>query len=455
MVECRAMPLAALTLAVALIFAAGPARAVAPLAEMPTLAPMIAEVSPAVVNIAVSGTENVRNPLFDDPFFKRFFERRGREFPQRKRRVRGQGSGVVIDAAEGHVITNHHVVEDADEIIVTLGDGREFEAELVGSDPEVDIALLQIPAEDLSTVTVGDSSRLRVGDFVVAIGNPFGLNQTVTSGIVSGLGRNDLGIESYEDFIQTDAAINRGNSGGALVNLRGELIGINTAILAPGGGSVGIGFAIPSNLALSLTGQILEHGKVRRGRLGVYIQDLDARLAEAFGLDNRSGALISRVEPDSPAEEAGLQSGDVVLSVDHRKVDSASDLRNIIGLMRVGQEARINFWRKGRMMNVDVLLRERRMQQVAGADLHHRLRGATLKELKPGEDGDDEGVQVAEVEEGSPAADAGLRGGDIIVSVNRLAVASLQQMREAVGLERGRLLLLIKRDESAFFLALR
>ncbi|MCY4245449.1 MAG: DegQ family serine endoprotease [Gammaproteobacteria bacterium] len=450
-----AMPFAALTFT-ALIFAAAPAHAVAPLAEVPTLAPMIAEVSPAVVNIATSGTENVRsNPLFDDPFFKRFFERRGREFPQRKRQVHGQGSGVVIDAAEGHVITNHHVVEDADEIIVTLGDGREFEAELIGSDPEVDIALLQIPAEDLSTVTVGDSSRLRVGDFVVAIGNPFGLSQTVTSGIVSGLGRNDLGIESYEDFIQTDAAINRGNSGGALVNLRGELIGINTAILAPGGGSVGIGFAIPSNLALSLTGQILEHGKVRRGRLGVYIQDLDARLAEAFGLDNRSGALISRVEPDSPAEEAGLQSGDVVLSVDHRKVDSASDLRNIIGLMRVGQEARINFWRKGRMMSVDILLRERRMRQVAGAEFHHRLRGALLKELKPDEDDGDEGVQVAEVEEGSPAADAGLRGGDIIVSVNRHAVASLQQMREAVGLERGRLLLLIKRDESAFYLALR
>lgn len=449
------MPLAALTLA-ALIFAATPARAVAPLAEMPTLAPMIAEVSPAVVNIAVSGTANVQNPLFDDPFFKRFFERRGREFPQRKRRVRGQGSGVIIDAAEGHVITNHHVVEDADEIIVTLGDGREFEAELIGSDPEVDIALLQIPAEDLSTVTVGDSSRLRVGDFVVAIGNPFGLNQTVTSGIVSGLGRNDLGIESYEDFIQTDAAINRGNSGGALVNLRGELIGINTAIFAPGGGNVGIGFAIPSNLALSLAGQILEHGKVRRGQLGVYIQDLDARLAEAFGLDSHSGALISRVEPDSPAEEAGLQSGDVVLSVDHRNVASASDLRNIIGLMRVGQEARINFWRKGRMMNVDVLLRERRMEQVAGADFHHRLRGATLKELKPGDDeGADEGVEVVEVEEGSPAANAGLRGGDVIVSVNRLAVAGLQQMREAVGLERGRLLLLIKRDESAFYLALR
>lgn len=447
------MPLAVFLIAALLV--AAPARAVVPLAEVPTLAPMIAEVSPAVVNIAVSGTANVRNPLFDDPFFKRFFERRGREFPRPRRRVRGQGSGVVIDAAEGHVITNHHVVEDADEIIVTLGDGREFEAELIGSDPEVDIALLQIPAEDLSTVTVGDSSRLRVGDFVVAIGNPFGLNQTVTSGIVSGLGRNDLGIESYEDFIQTDAAINRGNSGGALVNLRGELIGINTAIIAPGGGSVGIGFAIPSNLALSLAGQILEHGKVRRGRLGVYIQDLDARLAEAFGLDSHSGALVSRVEPDSPAEEAGLQSGDVVLSVDHRKVDSASDLRNIIGLMRVGQEARINFWRKGSMMSVDVLLRERRMEQVAGADFHHRLRGATLKELKPGEDSDDEGVQVAEVEEGSPAADAGLRGGDIIVSVNRLVVASLQQMREAVGLERGRLLLLIKRDESAFYLALR
>jgi serine protease Do/serine protease DegQ len=288
---------------------------------LPTLAPMLERVTPAVVNIATRGRVQVReNPLLSDPFFRRFFDL---PTPRRERRTQSLGSGVIIDAAEGYVVTNHHVIAKAQEISVTLRDGRALPATLVGADPEADIAVIQVTADDLGELPLADSDALRVGDFVVAIGNPFGLGQTVTSGIVSALGRSGLGIEGYEDFIQTDASINPGNSGGALVNLRGELVGINTAILAPSGGNVGIGFAIPASMVRELVAQLVEHGEVRRGQLGIVLQDLTPQLAEAFGIANGGGAVVSQVLDGSPAERAGLQPGRG--PAPHRRGDPSRD----------------------------------------------------------------------------------------------------------------------------------
>lgn len=317
---------------------------------VPTLAPMLERITPAVVNIATEGRVRLpRNPLLEDPFFRRFFD-----FPDmpRERRTQSLGSGVVVDASKGYVITNHHVINHAQTITVTLRDGRKLKARLIGSDPESDVAVIQIPAKNLSALPLANSDRLRVGDFVVAIGNPFGLGQTVTSGIVSALGRSGLGIHGYEDYIQTDASINPGNSGGALVDLRGELVGINTAILAPSGGNVGIGFAIPSNMVKQIMRQLVKHGGVRRGRLGVTIQDLSGDLARAFGIPRNQGAVISQVLPGSAAARAGLRVGDVVLAVNGKPVRGAGALRNAVGLLRVGERIRLDIVRDGRRMTV-------------------------------------------------------------------------------------------------------
>jgi Do/DeqQ family serine protease len=338
--------------------AADSALAAAPIPEVggaavPSLAPMLARVTPGVVNIAVRGKVRAENPLLQDPFFRRFFN-----LPQRQqteeRETQATGSGVIVDAAQGYVLTNGHVVDNATRIEVTTKDNRRFTAKLVGRDTETDVALLQIPSQNLVAVPIGDSDRLQVGDFVLAVGNPFGLGQTVTSGIVSALGRSGLGIEGYEDFIQTDASINPGNSGGPLVNLLGQVVGINTAILAPGGGNIGIGFAVPINMARRVMEEILRYGEVKRGRIGVAIQDLTPELAQAMNTKQTNGAVIARVESGSAAEQAGLHSGDLVVAVNGTAVRSGTQLHNMIGLSRIGDQVTLTVDRRGSEYSIPV-----------------------------------------------------------------------------------------------------
>lgn len=419
------------------IFAMGVAHAATPPLPLrdgiPTLAPLLEKITPAVVNISVATMVPQRhNPLFRDPFFRRFFDMPD-DAPARPQQ--SAGSGVIVDAARGFVLSNHHVVARADSVMVTLKDNRRFEAEVLGSDPGTDIALLRIEADGLAALPIGDSDALEVGDFVIAIGNPFGLGQTVTSGIVSALGRSGINVEGYEDFIQTDASINPGNSGGALVNLHGELVGINTAIIGPAGGNVGIGFAVPVNIATAVTHQLAEHGEMQRGKIGVMIQDLTPDLAEALSLDIERGAIVSRVESRSPAEAAGLQAGDVIVAVNGTKVESSRDLRNSIGLVRVGEEIELDVEREQRRIQLNV--------RVGGADVGARLggavdvpsalQGAMLRELEQGDPayGRIEGVIAAEVERGSQAARNGIRPGDVIVAVNRRRVRNTKELEGA------------------------
>lgn len=423
---------------------------------LPTLAPMLKAVNPAVVNIATYTTRTVRqNPLMNDPFFRHFFNmpRDGRPHQQqRQRRTQSAGSGVIINGDKGTVVTNHHVVEGADEIVVSLEDGRSYQAKLLGSDPEVDIAVLELQEfEDLTAVDLADSDHLQVGDFVVAIGNPFGLGQTVTSGVVSALGRTGLGIEGYENFIQTDASINPGNSGGALVNLRGELVGINTAILAPSGGNVGIGFAIPVNMAQVSIDQILKHGEVKRGRLGVIIQDLTPDLAEAFELDKQQrGVLIAEVQEDSAADEAGLKAGDVVISLDGKSVESSAKLRNEIGLRRIGDNLKITVLRDGRTKVIKAEVGESGQAVASNGNVSRFLDGATLTE-----EDNVEGVLIKSIELGSVAARYGLRAGDIIVAANRKATKSIRELKKAAGRSDKQLVLRVRRGNAALYVVLR
>ena len=415
---------------------------------VPMLAPMVAKARPAVVNIATTGHLDIqKHPLLNDPFFKRFFEGY-RDLPQRKE-TKSLGSGVVIDAEKGYIVTNHHVVEDADEIAITMHNGHHFEARLIGSDPEADVAVLQADIEGLQAIPFGNSDHLHVGDFAVAIGNPFGLGQTVTSGIISALGRTGLGIEGYENFIQTDASINPGNSGGALVNLKGELIGINTAILAAGGsGNVGIGFAIPINMVRQIAEQLIEYGEVRRGMLGVIMQNLTPELSRAFGLDLHQGVVISQVIEDTAAEEAGLKVGDVVIAINGTPVKSASAMRNMVGLLRVGEEMSISVIRDGKKKSMKAVIRDAKDLSLEGTRINQRLAGATIEEK---EKAGKTYLVVTEVQQGSTAWDAHLREGDIILSVNRRPVQTLEDFQRIVGDKDAQILLNIQRGRTALF----
>lgn len=426
---------------------------------LPTLAPLLAEVTPAVVNISVESRQIAElNPLFNDPFFRRFFDMQ--PFPQQpqQRRQMSAGSGVIFDADEGYVLTNHHVVENGERIVVTLKDRRQFDAELIGSDPGTDIALLKIDADDLSALDLGDSDRLQVGDYVLAIGNPFGLGQTVTSGIVSALGRSGLNIEGYEDFIQTDASINPGNSGGALVTLDGRLIGINTAIIAPSGGNVGIGFAVPANMAYAVAEQLVEFGEVQRGQLGVTIQDFTPDLAEALGIEAGVGAVITQIEPDSAAEAAGLQPGDLIVSIDGRSVAGSAELRSQIGLKRLGKDIEIGVIRDGQRLTLQAALRKGAQHGPrAGERGLERLSGAELRDLQSGDPlyGDISGVVVAQVDFDSSAARSGLEAGDIILAANRVPVTSVAELRQQLASIEGALALTVQRGLARIFLLIR
>ncbi len=398
---------------------------------LPSLAPMLERVTPAVVNISTRTLIRIdENPLLSDPFFRYFFDLPKRS---RKRESQSLGSGVIVDAAKGYILTNHHVVDKADEITVTLKDGRKLTARPIGSDPETDIAIIQVPPEGLASVTLADSDTLRVGDFVVAIGNPFGLGQTVTSGIVSGLGRSGLGIEGYENFIQTDASINPGNSGGALVNLRGELVGINTAILAPNGGNVGIGFAIPVNMAKSVMQQLIKFGEVRRGIFGVRVQNVTPDVAQALGLPNRHGAVIVQVEHGSPAAKAGLKVGDLVVGANGRSVRSATELRNTIGLMRAGSRFTLDVVRKGRTLELSGVIADPYADYVDGAEFDPAFKGALFGEVEDTTAfGRYQAVKIGTVRKGSPAWENGLRPGDTVIAVNKSSIRSLSDLRRIV-----------------------
>lgn len=456
----RSSPLSAL-LALSLTVAASSAFAGAALPgavegqALPTLAPMLERATPAVVNIATENRVAMRrNPLLDDPFFRRFFNVPDQQ--PRERKAQSVGSGVVVDARKGYVITNHHVVDGADTITVTLRDGRQLKAKVIGSDSESDVAVIQIPSVNLTALPLADSDELRVGDFVVAVGNPFGLGQTVTSGIVSALGRSGLGIQGYEDFIQTDASINPGNSGGALVNLRGELVGVNTAIIAPGGGNVGIGFAIPSNMVSRLMKQIIAHGSVRRGQLGVSVQDLTPDLARAFNIPANQGAVIAQVSPRSTAARAGLKEGDVVLNVNDKPVRGGGSLRNAIGLLEVGEAVKLEILRDGKPLTLDAKVGEYMPAKVEGDAINSRLAGAVFEEIGPNSSLGSrvQGVLVASIESGSPAARAGLRKNDVIIGVNRQRIAGPAELQQ-LATDSDTLLLNLVRGQEELVLVLR
>ncbi len=413
---------------------------------LPSLADMVERVVPGVVNIATTSHINLPdNPLLNDPFFRRFFNIPSQQ--NRQQESKSLGSGVVVDGRLGYILTNQHVIDKADAITVTLRNGTSLQAKLVGVDKETDVAVIQVEASNLQAVKLGDSDRLRVGDFVVAMGNPFGLGQTVTSGIVSALGRKGLGIKGYEDFIQTDASINPGNSGGALLDLNGDLVGINTAIFSPGGGkgNVGIGFAIPINMARQVMQHLIDHGEVRRGLLGVQVQDLTPELAKAFGIPNANGAAVTRVSMGSAAFNAGLQPGDVVIEANGRSIQGAADLHNLVGLVQVGEKITMRFIRDKKEQEVTAVVAKLESVQTKGEEIDSRLIGAVFAM-----DVDDEGrqtIKVVTVQARSSAWQAKLRPGDRILSVNRLVVHDIVELTQVIRSNKRQMLLNIQRDE--------
>ncbi|CUX96253.1 Periplasmic pH-dependent serine endoprotease DegQ precursor [Candidatus Gullanella endobia] len=421
---------------------------------MPSLASMLAKVLPAVVSVYVEGSKPVRCPSLPKEF-KYFF---GPDTPgfnnDRSRPFEGLGSGVIINALKGYIITNNHVVNGADKIKVQLNDGREFNAKLVGHDEQTDLALLQLPkTKNLSELSMADSDTLKVGDFAVALGNPFGLGQTATSGIISALDRSGLNLEGLENFIQTDASINRGNSGGALVNLNGELIGINTAILAPGGGNIGIGFAIPSNIVKNLSQQLIEYGEVKRGQLGIKGTELTADIAKAFNINAQRGAFVSEVLPNSAAAKGGIKAGDIIISVEDKPIQSFAELRVKVGTSSPGKTIRLGLLRNGKAQTISVILDDSASAITSEQILTPALQGASLSngQLKHGT----KGVQVEKVIKDSPADAIGLQKGDVIIGINRERIKNVSQLRKVLESKPAIIALNIVRGDASIFLLLR
>ena len=425
---------------------------------VPSLAPMLENVTPAVVNIYTISESEQRNQLIDDPFLRKFFNIPNQQ-KSRKRNRSGLGSGVIINSKKGYVITNNHVIAKAKDIKVKLHDGREFKAKLVGADPASDIAIIQIKPENLTAIKFSNSEKLRVGDFVVAIGNPFGIGQTVTSGIVSALGRSGLGIEAYENFIQTDASINPGNSGGALVNLRGELVGINTAIIGSRGasaGSVGIGLAIPVNMALDITDQLLKYGEVKRGYLGVSAQNLTDDLSKAFGVETNRGAIITRVQKDSPADLSGIKVGDVVTKINNKAIENAASMRNKIGLLKINSTITLQINRKGKVLTKKVRIVEPDKAKIKNLKLNPRLSGVIFGDIKKNmpEYGKVNGIKIMKMRKDSKAFSVGIRPNDIVLSINNIPVQSLKDL-EIVANNNDELVLHVQRQNRTAFILLK
>ena len=423
---------------------------------VPTLAPIIKRVAPAVVNISTSGHVTLQqSPFFNDPFFQQFFGMPNQ--PSMQQNFQALGSGVIVNAAKGYILTNNHVIENADKITVTTYDNRSFKAKVIGRDPDTDIAVLQIKADGLTQIPLGNSESLQVGDFVIAIGNPFGLNHTVTAGIVSAKGRTQVQDGKYSDFIQTDASINPGNSGGALVNLEGQMVGINTMIVTSGGsrGNLGIGFAIPINMAKSVMGQLIKYGKVERGMLGVQVQSLTPELAQALKLPQNQGAVVNQVVPGSEAAKAGIKPNDVIVSINSNPVESAADLSNTIGIMRVGTPLTLGIIRDGKNMTIQAKIGKQQSEQVASSE-HPQLRGITVSNLNESSPlyGQVKGVLVTGVDPNSESYMAGLRQGDVITAVNREAVADVAQFRKALGKTSGAVALRVRRNDQIFYIVL-
>ena len=451
--------------------AAETASSSTPTQQLPSLAPMLEKVMPSVVSINVEGSTTVRTQRMPQQFQQFFgdnspFCQDGSPFQSspmcqgggaegnggadtQQQKFKALGSGVVIDAAKGYVVTNNHVVDNATKIQVQLSDGRKFDAKVIGKDPRSDIALIQLKdAKGLTAIKIADSDALRVGDYTVAIGNPYGLGETVTSGIVSALGRSGLNVENYENFIQTDAAINRGNSGGALVNLNGELIGINTAILAPDGGNIGIGFAIPSNMVKNLTAQMVEFGQVKRGELGVQGTELNSELAKAMKVDAQRGAFVSQVLPDSAAAKAGIKAGDVIVSMNGKPLSSFASLRAEVGSLPVGTTLKLGLLRDGKPVDVSVKLQQSSQSKVQSATIYTGIEGADLSNIEAGT----KGVRVDNVKPGSAAARIGLKKGDVIQGVNQQVVTNLGELRKVLDSKPSVLALNIKRGDSSIYL---
>jgi len=400
--------------------------------DLPSLAPMLERVVPSVVSISVRGRTNAESdPLLSDPFLRKFFGLQEQPSPG-ERSFQVAGSGVIVDAKDDYVLTNSHLLENSDEITVTLLDRRSFPAKVIGMDQPTDVAVVQIRADGLMSLPLGESSDLRVGDYVAAVGNPFGLSQTVTMGIVSALGRSGLGSDGLENFIQTDASINPGNSGGALVNLRGELVGINSVIFGPAGSNVGIGFAIPSNMAKQAMRELIANGAIRRGELGILIQDLTPLLAQALQLKIAAGALVGQVMSGSAASKAGILPGDVVVEVDGRPIRSDGDLRSALGVLGVGARANLKIDRKNKMLELPVVLSEATTVGTALVKGERLLSGVALADISPDSAayGQTDGAEILAVDPESDAAQAGLIAGDFVVSVGQQPVHSARQVAQ-------------------------
>ena len=424
--------------------------------ELPTLAPMLETITPAVVNIAVTTKVEGGPPSAQDELLRRFFDFEGPPGGRGDRELEGAGSGVVVDARNGYILTNHHVIANADKITVTLLENRSLTARVVGSDEASDLAVLQVEAAHLTSIPFGDSSSLHVGDYVVAIGNPFGFTNSVTSGIVSALGRSGLNNGSFEDFIQTDASINPGNSGGALVNLNGELVGINSAIISRTGGNVGIGFSIPVNMVRAIMQQLIATGTVRRGLLGVKIQDVSPDIAATYELPTNSGALVYEVNPDSAAEKAGIRIEDVIISINGARLRDSGSLRNAIGLLPPGEKVAVGLLRDGREQTITAVLGEiaptrvtaARRDEEDDADLDGIFEGAEIIENS----GPNGGLLVARVDPNSPAGQRGLQQGDVITTVNRVPIRTMADAVPIMEKARAILLVVQRADRSKLIL---